>query len=1485
MAAAGQIDLVDPLRDGESGANFKVVIRVRPPLERELNNYREFQQCVLVEDSQKMVTISENLQALLDPSSGLDPGMFATYRFTFDRVFDQDTTQQVVYEMAARPAVHSTLQGYNAAVIAYGQTGTGKTYTMEGSWDKGPSRGIIPRSIEEIFTCIQNDIATEAGRNKYLVRASYLQIYNEVISDLLKPERTNLTIREDRKRGVYVDKLSEWVVRTPDEVYGLMERGSTMRATGATKLNELSSRSHAVLVIIVEKSSIVDEDEAGTATNEEGHVLKFAEKRVRTGAPKEVHQSFKVGKLNLVDLAGSERVGLTGASGKRLEESKNINKSLSSLGNVIAALTDSKPRTHIPYRDSKLTRILEDSLGGNCKTTMFATVTPALEAFSESLSTLKFANRAKNIKNTARINEDLDQRALLRKYERELKRLRGELEQRTKELVDKRQLLELEEAKKLAEQDKLAAMRELEEQAKRFMEEKTAKAMLEEKIRSMQSQLLLGGAKPGETNPAFKQLIEREKMKITREYEERLKELEKSLKEKESQEQLEDSAQVERYKQLLLKQRDIMIALTARLNERDEQILTLQEELEAYDRYQRKLEDRLDTYRNQLFTLRKVVAEAATSNAAGSDTQNTQLMEAVEGSYKVQPKGAKGGKGGALMVGEEGDDEGIASEGTAGNGAALAEVRVDEKVRVLAEQLEESRMEAKVASRQLGQVQGQVDSYTKEREALKTILDQRMRPLMDDIATSLQEVPGATSHERLPKQVKALNRLLQLTVDAMQSTGQWPPLLRASLDVGRRPRGCKPRRAARRAAPRARRVVARAEDDVEMTWDRISVEELASWDEEMGPPTPLLDTVNYPIHLKNLSIDQLRQLTKEIRADLIHTVSKTGGHLGSSLGVAELTVALHHVFNSPEDRIIFDVGHQAYVHKMLTGRRSGMSTIRQSGGLSGFTKRSESEHDPFGAGHSSTSISAAVGMAAGRDFKGKKNSVIAVIGDGAITGGMAYEAMNHAGFMDKNMIVILNDNQQVSLPTQYNGGNQRPVGALSGTLSRLQSNKQLRELREVAKGMSKQLPTPLQNATAKIDEYARGMIQGQAGTLFEELGLYYIGPIDGHSLEDLIAVLQEVKSTEAVGPVLIHIVTEKGRGYIPAESASDKMHGVVKYDLVTGQQYKPKTKTKSYTQYFAEGLIAEGRRDSRVVGIHAAMGGGTGMNIWEKVFPDRTFDVGIAEQHAVTFAAGLATEGMVPTCAIYSTFLQRGFDQVVHDVALQKLPVRFAMDRAGLVGADGATHCGAFDITYMACLPHMIVMAPSNEAELLHMVATSIAIDDAPSCYRFPRGNGIGVDLEAEGVGPDMKGKPLEIGKGRVLRGGKDVALLGYGSSVNECLKASEILAKNNVQATVADARFCKPLDTGLVRQLAKEHSAVIIVEEGSIGGFGSHVLQFMALDGLLDGGLKVRPMCLPDRWIDHGAHSDQLEWAGLTPGHIASTAMSMLGKKGLVMM
>ncbi|KAL3508025.1 hypothetical protein ACH5RR_033407 [Cinchona calisaya] len=640
------------------------------------------------------------------------------------------------------------------------------------------------------------------------------------------------------------------------------------------------------------------------------------------------------------------------------------------------------------------------------------------------------------------------------------------------------------------------------------------------------------------------------------------------------------------------------------------------------------------------------------------------------------------------------------------------------------------------------------------------------------------------------------------------------------------------------------------------------------------PPTPLLDTINYPIHMKNLSTKELKQLADELRSDIIFNVSKTGGHLGSSLGVVELTVALHCVFNCPQDKILWDVGHQSYPHKILTGRRDKMPTLRQTGGLSGFTKRSESEYDCFGTGHSSTTISAGLGMAVGRDLKGRKNNVVAVIGDGAMTAGQAYEAMNNAGYLDSDMIVILNDNKQVSLPTATLDGPAPPVGALSSALSRLQSNRPLRELREVAKGVTKQIGGPVHELAAKVDEYARGLISGSGSTLFEELGFYYIGPVDGHSIDDLVAILKEVKSTKTTGPVLIHVVTEKGRGYPYAEKAADKYHGVVKFDPATGKQFKTSAKTQSYTTYFAEALIAEAEADKDVVAIHAAMGGGTGLNLFLRRFPTRCFDVGIAEQHAVTFAAGLACEGLKPFCAIYSSFMQRAYDQVVHDVDLQKLPVRFAMDRAGLVGSDGPTHCGAFDVTFMACLPNMVVMAPSDEAELFHMVATAAAIDDRPSCFRYPRGNGIGVDLP-----PANKGIPLEVGKGRILIEGEGVALLGYGTAVQSCLAAAALVETRGLRLTVADARFCKPLDHSLIRSLAKSHEVLITVEEGSIGGFGSHVAQFMALNGLLDGNLKWRPLVLPDRYIDHGSPVDQVAEAGLTPSHIAATVFNILGQ------
>ncbi|OAY27828.1 probable 1-deoxy-D-xylulose-5-phosphate synthase, chloroplastic [Manihot esculenta] len=641
------------------------------------------------------------------------------------------------------------------------------------------------------------------------------------------------------------------------------------------------------------------------------------------------------------------------------------------------------------------------------------------------------------------------------------------------------------------------------------------------------------------------------------------------------------------------------------------------------------------------------------------------------------------------------------------------------------------------------------------------------------------------------------------------------------------------------------------------------------------PPTPLLDTINYPIHMKNLSIKELKQLADELRSDVIFNVSRTGGHLGSSLGVVELTVALHYVFGAPQDKILWDVGHQAYPHKILTGRRDKMHTMRQTNGLSGFTKRSESEYDCFGTGHSSTTISAGLGMAVGRDLKGRKNNVVAVIGDGAMTAGQAYEAMNNAGYLDSDMIVILNDNKQVSLPTATLDGPIPPVGALSSALSRLQSNRPLRELREVAKGVTKRIGGPMHELAAKVDEYARGMISGSGSTLFEELGLYYIGPVDGHNIDDLISILKEVKSTKTTGPVLIHVVTEKGRGYPYAEQAADKYHGVTKFDPATGKQFKASASTQSYTTYFAEALIAEAEADKDIVAIHAAMGGGTGLNLFLRRFPTRCFDVGIAEQHAVTFAAGLACEGLKPFCAIYSSFMQRAYDQVVHDVDLQKLPVRFAMDRAGLVGADGPTHCGAFDVTFMACLPNMVVMAPSDEAELFHMVATAAAIDDRPSCFRYPRGNGVGVQLPS-----GNKGIPLEVGKGRILIEGERVALLGYGTAVQSCLAAASLVEPHGLRITVADARFCKPLDHALIRSLAKSHEILITVEEGSIGGFGSHVAHFLALDGLLDGKLKWRPLVLPDRYIDHGSPADQLVQAGLTPSHIAATVFNILGNR-----
>ena len=626
--------------------------------------------------------------------------------------------------------------------------------------------------------------------------------------------------------------------------------------------------------------------------------------------------------------------------------------------------------------------------------------------------------------------------------------------------------------------------------------------------------------------------------------------------------------------------------------------------------------------------------------------------------------------------------------------------------------------------------------------------------------------------------------------------------------------------------------------------------------------TPLLDLVRTPADIRGFDIDQLKQLADEVRREMIDAVSVTGGHLGAGLGVVELTVALHHVFDTPVDKLIWDVGHQAYPHKILTGRRDRIRTRRQGGGLSGFTRRSESEYDPFGAAHSSTSISAGLGMAVARDFKGEKNNVICVIGDGAMSAGMAYEAMNNAGSMDTRLIVILNDNDMSIAP---------PVGAMSAYLSRLLSSRSYMGLRQLAKQIGEKiLPRGLASAAEKAEEYARGLVTG--GTLFEEMGFYYVGPVDGHNLEHLVPVLKNIRDYDKSGPVLIHVVTQKGKGYGPAEAADDKYHGVAKFDVITGTQAKPKAGPPSYTKVFAESLIKEAERDDKIVAITAAMPSGTGLDLFAKKFPDRCFDVGIAEQHAVTFAAGMACEGYKPFAAIYSTFLQRAYDQVVHDVAIQKLPVRFAIDRAGLVGADGATHAGSFDIAYLGCLPDMVLMAAADEAELVHMVATAVAIDDRPSAFRYPRGEGIGVALPERGL-------VLPLGKGRVMREGSSIAILSFGARLQEALKAADDLAARGLPTTVADARFCKPLDTDLVRQLARHHEVLITIEEGSIGGFGSHVLHFLSQDGLLDQGLKVRSMVLPDIFIDHDSPAKQYDIAGLNAPQIVATALSALGR------
>ena len=621
----------------------------------------------------------------------------------------------------------------------------------------------------------------------------------------------------------------------------------------------------------------------------------------------------------------------------------------------------------------------------------------------------------------------------------------------------------------------------------------------------------------------------------------------------------------------------------------------------------------------------------------------------------------------------------------------------------------------------------------------------------------------------------------------------------------------------------------------------------------------LLDRVNTPKDLRMLSEKELRPFADELRDELIEVVSVTGGHLGAGLGVVELTTAIHYVFNTPQDVLIWDVGHQCYPHKIITGRRDRMKTLRQGGGLSGFTKRAESEYDPFGAAHSSTSISAGLGFATARDLTGGDHEVIAVIGDGAMSAGMAYEAMNNAGARDARLIVILNDNDMSIAP---------PVGAMSAYLARLASGEPYVSLREAMKGMARRLPKFVARGAARVEEFAKGIAMG--GTLFEELGFYYVGPIDGHNLDHLLPVLKNVRDADNK-PVLVHVVTQKGKGYPPAENSADKYHGVSKFDVITGKQAKALSNAPQYTKVFGQALIEEAHRDDRIVGITAAMPSGTGIDLFEKVFPERTFDVGIAEQHAVTFAAGLAAGGMKPFCAIYSTFLQRGYDQVVHDVAIQGLPVRFAIDRAGFVGADGSTHCGAFDTAYLGCLPGMVVMAPGDEADLVHMVATAAAYDEGPIAFRYPRGEGIGVEMPEKGV-------PLEIGRGRVLREGSAIAILSFGGRLGASLRAAEELGARGLSTTVADARFAKPVDSDLVLRLAREHEVLITIEEGSDGGFGSQVLHLLAREGALDTGVKIRPLTLPDAFIDQDKPEAMYAAAGLDAAGIVRAALSALG-------
>ncbi len=627
----------------------------------------------------------------------------------------------------------------------------------------------------------------------------------------------------------------------------------------------------------------------------------------------------------------------------------------------------------------------------------------------------------------------------------------------------------------------------------------------------------------------------------------------------------------------------------------------------------------------------------------------------------------------------------------------------------------------------------------------------------------------------------------------------------------------------------------------------------------MAVETPLLDTVSYPEDLRKLDKSQLRQFADELRAEMIDAVSVTGGHLGSGLGVVELTTAIHYVFNTPDDKLVWDVGHQCYPHKIITGRRDRIRTLRQGGGLSGFTKRSESEYDPFGAAHAATSISAATGFAEAARHQNKPTTAIAVIGDGSMSGGMAYEGLNNAGHLGSKMVVILNDNDMSIAP---------PVGAMSAYLARASSSGVYQGFRSFGKQLAKRLPEAVYNQLAKAEEYGRGMVTG--GTLFEELGFYYVGPIDGHNLDQLVPVLENVRDMKE-GPVLVHVVTRKGAGYPPAEESADKYHGVAKFDVVSGKQKKGTPNAPAYQKVFAKTLIREAEKDDRIIGITAAMPSGTSLDMFAEAFPDRCYDVGIAEQHAVTFAAGLAADGMKPFAAIYSTFLQRGYDSVVHDVAIQNLPVRIPMDRAGLVGADGQTHAGAFDIAYLGCLPNMVLMAAGDEAELVHMTATAAAYDAGPIAFRYPRGEGAGVDLPEEG-------KILEIGKGRIVREGTKIAILAYGGRLQEALKAADTLEAQGLSTTVADARFAKPLDHELINRLARHHEALITVEEGSVGGFGAFVMHYLAGAGMLDAGLKVRTMTLPDVFQDQDTPYNMYEKAGLNASHIVERAREALG-------